>query len=88
MPRPPPPGPTRGRRYDRGVSGPPIPEPGPAVDDGLARPRDVDARYGAGVRRGLVLGGGGIVFVAWQLGSLLGAAQAVEDADAIGAFLG
>lgn len=48
----------------------PIPDPGPPVDDGLARPRDVDARYGAGVRRALVLGGGGIVFVAWQLGYL------------------
>ena len=44
-------------------------DPAPAAD-GLARPIDFDARYGAGVERALVLGGGGIVFVAWQLGYL------------------
>lgn len=52
------------------MSGPPIPAVPEATDDGLARPRDFDARYGAGVRRALVLGGGGIVFVAWQLAYL------------------
>ena len=30
-------------------------------DDGLAEPVSFDARYGAGVERFLVLGGGGIV---------------------------
>ena len=40
------------------------------VPDDLARPRDFGATYGAGVRRALVLGGGGIVFVAWQLAYL------------------
>jgi NTE family protein len=34
-------------------------------DDGLARPISFDARYGAGVGRAVVLGGGGVVFVAW-----------------------
>ena len=32
------------------------------TDDGLARPFDFDAKYGAGARRGLVLGGGGAAF--------------------------
>ena len=64
----------------------PIPDPGPPVDDGLARPRDVEAGYGVGVRRGLVLGGGGIVFVAWQLGYLRALEERgvrVGDADRI-----
>ena len=51
------------------------------VPDDLARPRDFGARYGAGTRRGLVLGGGGIVFVAWQLAYL----RALEER---GAHLG
>lgn len=32
----------------------------------LAVPRSFEARYGAGVDRGLCLGGGGLFFVAWQ----------------------
>jgi NTE family protein len=45
-----------------------------------------DARYGAGHRRSLVLGGGGIVFVAWlgaYLGELANRGVAVGDADRI-----
>jgi NAD(P)-dependent dehydrogenase (short-subunit alcohol dehydrogenase family) len=41
-----------------------------ADGDGLAKPISFDARYGAGVDRCLVLGGGGIVFVAWLLAYL------------------
>lgn len=37
---------------------------------GIALPRSMDARYGRGIERGLVLGGGGIWFVAWQTGYL------------------
>jgi NTE family protein len=44
-------------------------ESAPAAD-GLARPIDFDARYGAGANRGLVLGGGGIFFIAWQVAYL------------------
>ena len=33
--------------------------------DGVARPISFEARYGAGLDRALVLGGGGVVFVAW-----------------------
>lgn len=36
----------------------------------LALPRTFGAHYGAGVERGLSLGGGGLFFVAWQLGYL------------------
>ena len=36
----------------------------------IALPRSMDARYGRGIERGLVLGGGGIWFVAWQTGYL------------------
>jgi len=36
----------------------------------IALPRSMDARYGYGIERGLVLGGGGIWFVAWQTGYL------------------
>ena len=36
----------------------------------IAVPRSMDARYGRGIERGLVLGGGGIWFVAWQTGYL------------------
>jgi NTE family protein len=64
----------------------PVPEVPPPIDDGLARPRDFDARYGAGVRRALVLGGGGIVFVAWQLAYLRALQERgvpVGDADRI-----
>ena len=37
---------------------------------GMALPRSMAARYGRGVDRGLVLGGGGVWFVAWQTGYL------------------
>lgn len=37
---------------------------------GMALPRSMNARYGRGIERGLVLGGGGIWFVAWQTGYL------------------
>jgi NTE family protein len=36
----------------------------------LARPRDFGAAYGRDVDRGLCLGGGGLYFVAWQVGYL------------------
>lgn len=68
------------------VSAVPFPAPPEPVDDGLARPRDFDARYGAGVERALVLGGGGIVFVAWQLAYLRALEERgvrVGDADRI-----
>lgn len=41
-----------------------------APDDGLHWPRDFAARRGAGHRNALVLGGGGIYFVAWQIAYL------------------
>jgi NTE family protein len=47
----------------------------PPPPDGLAVPRDFDARYGAGLRRGLSLGGGGLFFVAWQVAYLQELAQ-------------
>lgn len=37
---------------------------------GVALPRSMQAEYGRGVERGLVLGGGGVWFVAWQTGYL------------------
>jgi len=49
-------------------------EPGPA-NDGLARPVSFDAGYGSGRKRGLVLGGGGVFFVAWQVAYLNGLAK-------------
>ena len=42
----------------------------PASQRSIALPRSMDARYGRGIERGLVLGGGGIWFVAWQTGYL------------------
>ena len=45
-------------------------EPVAAQDDGLHWPRDFAARRGAGHRNALVLGGGGIYFVAWQIAYL------------------
>ena len=39
-------------------------------DDGLHWPRDFSVRRGAGHQRGLVLGGGGLYFVAWQIAYL------------------
>jgi NTE family protein len=56
------------------------------VDDRLAWPISFDAGYGAGYRRALVLGGGGIVFVAWlaaYLGELERRGMALGDADRI-----
>jgi NTE family protein len=38
----------------------------------LAKPVDYGARHGAGNDRALVLGGGGIFFIAWQAGYLDG----------------
>src|SRR5579864_5775702 len=58
----------------------------PPVDDGLARPISFEARYGAGYGRSLVLGGGGVVFVAWLTGYLSELARRgvrVDDADRI-----
>ena len=55
-------------------------------DDGLARPIAFDAGYGAGVDRALVLGGGGVVFVAWltaYLGELSRRGVVVQDAERI-----
>ena len=40
------------------------------TEPGLALPRSFEARYGAGLRRAVCLGGGGTFFVAWQLGYL------------------
>ena len=45
---------------------------GEETSDGLARPADFGARHGAGNDRTLVLGGGGIFFIAWQAGYLNG----------------
>jgi NTE family protein len=59
---------------------------GHAVDDALAKPVSFDARYGAGVERCLVLGGGGIVFVAWLVAYLRGLVEdavPVESADRV-----
>ncbi len=45
---------------------------GQETSDRLARPIDYGARRGAGSDRALVLGGGGIFFIAWQAGYLDG----------------
>ena len=42
----------------------------PSPPDGLAWPRDFDARYGAGLGRAVSLGGGGLFFIAWQVSYL------------------
>ena len=42
------------------------------MPDGLASPVDHQARGGAGADRALVLGGGGVFFIAWQVGYLNG----------------
>ena len=42
------------------------------ASDGLATPVDFQAKRGAGSDRALVLGGGGIFFIAWQIGYLNG----------------
>jgi NTE family protein len=46
--------------------------PSREMSDGLAKPIDYGARRGAGSDRALVLGGGGIFFIAWQAGYLDG----------------
>ena len=51
------------------------PQPGTVAvpeQDGLARPISFEAKNGAGRKRALVLGGGGIFFVAWQVAYLNG----------------
>ena len=54
-----------------------------ATHDGLAVPTDFSARRGAGNDRALVLGGGGIFFIAWQAGYLNGLRRrGVDVADA------
>lgn len=45
----------------------------------LARPISFDARYGEGIERGICLGGGGIFFVAWQVGYLRTVGEAGID---------
>lgn len=40
------------------------------TNDGLALPFDLGANYGAGHRRAVVLGGGGLFFIAWQVAYL------------------
>jgi NTE family protein len=47
-----------------------LPPGQPEVDDGLGVAAAFGARHGAGARTALVLGGGGIVFVSWQLAYL------------------
>lgn len=52
----------------------------------LARPRDFGAAYGRGVDRGLCLGGGGLFFVAWQVGylqTLAGQGIRFDDSDRV-----
>ena len=67
---------------------PPLPAP---PSDGLAVPRDFEARRGAGLRLGVSLGGGGVFFIAWQVSYLhelaergvgLGAAERVVGTSA------
>lgn len=56
------------------------------VDDALALPMSFNARYGVGRRRALVLGGGGVVFVAWltaYLSELARRGVGVEHADRV-----
>lgn len=47
--------------------------------DGLAQPISFDAAYGAGADRTIVLGGGGLFFVAWQIAYLDHVAQQGVD---------
>lgn len=46
------------------------------ANDEMARPISFDARYGSGKDRTLVLGGGGVYFVAWQVAYLNGLQKA------------
>jgi NTE family protein len=59
-----------------------------AVDDGLAKPISFEARHGAGYRRSLVLGGGGVVFVAWLTGYLTELARRGVRVDAADRIVG
>ncbi len=52
---------------------------GGLADDGLAWPVSFEARYGDGLDRAVSLGGGGVFFVAWQVGYLRAAADAGID---------
>ena len=52
-------------------------------DAELAVPVDFDARYGAGIDRGVSLGGGGLYFVAWLVGYLHGMARAEASRRAV-----
>lgn len=45
------------------------------VSDDLVKPLDFDARYGYGLDRGMVLGGGGVFQIAWQTAYLARAAE-------------
>jgi NTE family protein len=57
-------------------------------DDGLARPIDFTARAGAGHRRAVVLGGGGVVFVAWLTAYLAELARRGVDVQQGDLFVG
>ena len=59
---------------------------GEETSEELVRPVDFGARYGAGNDRALVLGGGGVFFIAWQVGYLTGLRKRgvdVADADIV-----
>ena len=60
----------------------------PVPDDRLARPVDFGAAAGAGQRRAVVLGGGGVVFVAWLAGYLSGLARRGVDVQEADLFVG
>ena len=49
------------------------------TEDGLATPIDFTARYGSGLDRGIVLGGGGVYFIAWQVAYLQALARGGVD---------
>ena len=56
--------------------------------DGLAVPRDFDARYGEGLPLGVSLGGGGVYFVAWQVSYLYELVQRGVDLPAADRVVG
>lgn len=56
--------------------------------DGLAKPISFEAGYGAGKGRGLVLGGGGVYFVAWQVAYLEGLSKRGVDFSAADVLVG
>ena len=49
------------------------------MPDSLALPIDMAARYGAGADRVIAMGGGGLYFVAWQVGYLNALARTGVD---------